>query len=213
MINISKLDYLLRPAPFYPLLRPLLEQSALRQWHKTRKPPAPLPVKAQIIRAYANKYRARIFVETGTFFGDMLAALRDDFDRLITIELDSALAAKARQRFRDEPKIRIIEGDSAVRLPEVVAELDRTALFWLDGHFSGGVTAKGNVDTPIIAELTAWLSAEAIKHVILIDDARLFGIARDYPSISVIEELVQSYQARCKMSVEMDIVRLEPGLP
>jgi hypothetical protein len=38
MINISKLDYLLRPAPFYPLLRPLLEQSALRQWHKTQKP-------------------------------------------------------------------------------------------------------------------------------------------------------------------------------
>jgi len=170
-------------------------------------------VKAQIIRAYANKYRTRIFVETGTFFGDMLAALRDDFDRLITIELDPALAEKARQRFRDELKIRIIEGDSAVRLPEVVAELDRTALFWLDGHFSGGVTAKGNVDTPIIAELTAWLSAEAIKHVILIDDARLFGIARDYPSISAIEELVQSYQAPCKMSVEMDIVRLEPGLP
>jgi hypothetical protein len=79
--------------------------------------------------------------------------------------------------------------------------------------FSGGVTAKGNVDTPVIAEFTALLSAEVIKHVILIDGARLLGIALDYPSISAIEELVQFYQARCKMSVEMDIVRLEPGLP
>jgi len=35
-------------------------------------------VKAQIIRAYANKYGTRIFVETGTFFGDMLAPLSDE---------------------------------------------------------------------------------------------------------------------------------------
>ena len=211
MLNISKLDYLLRPALFYPLLRPMLERSAWRQWRKTQMPPAPLALKAQIIRSYANKYGTRVFVETGTFFGDMLTALRDDFDALTSIELDVTLGAKARKRFHDEPKIRIIQGDSACKLPDVVAALDQPALFWLDGHFSGGVTAKGKADTPIVAELTTLFSAKPINHVILIDDARLFGIALDYPSIAAINELVQTHRPGWKMNVETDIIRLEPN--
>ena len=125
----------------------------MRQWRRTQKPPAPLEVKAQIIREYASRHGLRIFIETGTFFGDMLAALRDDFDQLITIELDAGLAARATGRFASDSKITIIQGDSARALPAVLATLDQPALFWLDGHFSGGVTAKGDAETPIIAEL------------------------------------------------------------
>jgi hypothetical protein len=211
MFNVSKIDYLLRPAPIYPLLRPVLRSAALRQWRKTQKPPAPFELKAQIIRDYAAKYQIRTFVETGAFFGDMIDMLQDHFDALTTIELDSKLAAKVKQRFKDSPKIRVVQGDSGQKLPEILTTLNERALFWLDGHYSGGVTAKGDVDTPIVAELTHLFSAETRDHVILIDDARLFGRAFDYPPLAKVDNLLKTHRPGWQMSVETDIIRLQPS--
>lgn len=210
MINVSKLEYLFRPTPLYPVLRPLLRNLALRQWRATHKPPAPLELKAQFIREHATKHKVRAFVETGTFFGDMLATLYDDFDALTTIELDVTLAEKAKARFRNQSKITVLQGDSGGKLPEVLERLDQPALFWLDGHFSGGVTAKANVDTPVVAELTNLFSAVPLRHAILIDDARLFGTAPDYPSLSAIELLVGASRPGWSMKVELDIICIEP---
>ena len=212
MINISKIEYLLRPTAIYPLLRGSFRRAALRQWQRTAKPPAPLEVKAKIIRQYAARYGLRSFIETGTFFGDMLAALRDDFDALTTIELDVALAARATRRFADEPKITVIQGDSDCVLPTLLATLEQPALFWLDGHFSGGVTAKGKTDTPIIAELNHLFAAARRDHVVLIDDARLFGTAAAYPSLDAIETLVRTYRPEWAMTVETDLIRLEANI-
>lgn len=209
MISISKIEYLLRPTSIYPLLRGSFRRAALHQWRRTARPPAPLEVKAQIIRHYAAKYGLRNFIETGTFFGDMLAALRNDFDALTTIELDVALAARATQRFAEEPKITVIQGDSARVLPALLATLKQPALFWLDGHFSGGVTAKGETDTPIIAELNHLFATAQRDHVVLIDDARLFGSATEYPSLDAIETLVRTHRAEWAMTVETDLIRLE----
>ena len=204
MISISKIEYPLRPTAIYPLLRGSFRRAALRQWRRTARPPAPLEVKAQIIRHYAAKYGLRNFIG-GTFFGDMLAALRDDFDALTTIELDVALAARATQRFAEEPKITVIQGDSARVLPALLATLMQPTLFWLDGHFSGGVTAKGETDTPIIAELNHLFAAARRDHVVLIDDARLFGRASEYPSLDAIETLVQIHRPEWAMTVENDL--------
>lgn len=212
MINISKIEYLLRPTAIYPLLRGSLRRAALRQWRRTAKPPAPLEVKAQIIRQYAARYGLRNFIETGTFFGDMLAALRDDFETLTTIELDPALAARATRRFAEEPKITVIQGDSARVLPTLLGDLDQPALFWLDGHFSGGVTAKGDADTPIIAELNHLFATSRRDHVVLIDDARLFGTAAAYPSLATLEALVRTHRPEWAMTVKTDLIRLEASI-
>jgi hypothetical protein len=210
MLNISKIDYLLRPIPIYPLLRPALRRAALSQWRRTQRPPAPLELKAQIIRDCATKWKLRTFVETGAFFGDMIDLLQGQFDALITIELDWKLAAKAKQRFKDSSKVRVVQGDSGQELPKILATLNEPALFWLDGHYSGGVTAKGNVDTPIVAELTHLFCLKPNSHVILIDDARLFGTASDYPSLEKIDGLLKTYRPGWEMRVETDIIRLEP---
>lgn len=212
MINVSKIEYLLRPTAIYPLLRGPFRRVAMRQWRRTQKPPAPLEVKAQIIREYASRHGLRIFIETGTFFGDILAALRDDFDQLITIELDAALAARATKRFASDSKITIIQGDSARSLPAVLGTLDQPALFWLDGHFSGGVTAKGDAETPIIAELKHLFAAPPRDHVVLIDDARLFGSGPGYPPLAEIETLLHAHRPEWTMQVETDIIRLLPPL-
>jgi len=51
-------------------------------------------------------------VETGTFRGDMMQALSPYFKSLYSIELAKTLYEKAVERFREQPHITILFGDS-----------------------------------------------------------------------------------------------------
>ena len=46
-----------------------------------------------------------------------------------------------------------MQGTSEVQLPKILDRLDGAVSFWLDGHFSAGVTFQGDQDTPIREEL------------------------------------------------------------
>lgn len=131
-------------------------------------------------------------VETGTYRGDTVAACLGTFERIISIELDPAWAALARRRFSHEPRVELLHGDSAELLPGVVRALKGPALFWLDGHWSGpgSETARGSAVTPILEELRVVLSSRP-DHVVLIDDARLFGSSPGYPSLDEIRQVVE----------------------
>ena len=56
-----------------------------------------------------------------------------------------------------------------------VGKLEEPTLFWLDGHYSGGVTARGSKETPILDEVDKILSTKESRHVLIVDDARCFG--------------------------------------
>ncbi len=147
-------------------------------------------------------------METGTFFGDTTAAIRSHVDTVITIEISPTLAADARRRFERDQQVRVLEGDSGKLLPELMNGLRHPTLFWLDGHYSGGVTARGDEDTPIRAELAAiFACGPEHGHVILIDDARHFGGA-GYPSLDEIAQLARS--SGYSFEVHNDIIRLTP---
>jgi len=50
--------------------------------------------------------KASVFIETGTLYGDgIVQALRYDFDRIISIEIEPTVAEKARHRFRNESRV------------------------------------------------------------------------------------------------------------
>ncbi|HTZ39799.1 MAG TPA: tetratricopeptide repeat protein [Syntrophales bacterium] len=82
------------------------------------------------------------------------------------------------------------------------------ALFWLDGHYSEGVTAKGDENTPVMNEIRAIRDSRITDAVILIDDLRFFytpwdvvpdhSAARGYPSVvslcNAILEIDKAYQ-------------------
>ena len=110
-------------------------------------------VKHAVIAGHARRYAPRVFVETGTFMGDTLAAVKDRFARLYSIELSYPLFKKAQARFAGDPKIVLACGDSAATLPKLLDQIHEPCLFWLDGHYSGGATAKGGKSTPIHEEL------------------------------------------------------------
>jgi hypothetical protein len=183
---------------------------ALHLWHG----PAPIPhvVKRRVIHEYAKRFRIRTFVETGTYLGDMLAAMSGRFDDLYSVELSDVFFDKACARFAREPHIHLRRGDSARVLPEILAELRQPALFWLDAHYSGGSTARGVVDTPVADELVQLL-AGAHDHVILIDDARDFNGTHGYPTIEQLREMVAAERPSYELSVAQDIIRITRSSP
>ena len=82
--------------------------------------------------------KASVFIETGTLYGDgIVQALRYDFDRIISIEIEPTVAEKARHRFRNESRVEIITGHSTSVLEEILPTIDSNILFWLDAHFPG----------------------------------------------------------------------------
>ena len=94
-------------------------------------------------------------------------------------------------------------------LPQILTTLHGPALFWLDGHYSGGVTEKGEADTPISIELQAILESGIKGHIVLIDDARCFDGTSDYPFIEDLLAVVRR-NANYRIEISADIIRLTP---
>ena len=47
----------------------------------------------------------------------------------------------------------IVQGDSGKVLSEILLEINEPAIFWLDGHYTAGITARGVKECPIFEEL------------------------------------------------------------
>ncbi|HET6979570.1 MAG TPA: hypothetical protein VFI24_24775 [Pyrinomonadaceae bacterium] len=185
---------------------------ARRAWEKQGRPsPPPHIVKEELIRDYATKFNTRVLIETGTYLGDMVHAMKKSFARIVSFELDQQLAAQARARFAGESHIEIIQGDSGRLLGDLLKTIEEPCLFWLDGHYSGGITAKGALETPIKNELNFILSHPVKNHVILVDDARCFTGENDYPTIDELQNLVHEQNPGLKFSVEHDAIRIHPA--
>lgn len=181
-----------------------------QRWIAAGRPlPPPHRVKQLALRRYARQFELEVLVETGTYLGDMVAALRRDFRALYSIELGVELHQAARQRFAASPHVQLLQGDSAEVLPRLLEQLPGPALFWLDGHYSSGVTARGSKDTPVLQELDAILASGSGPHVILIDDARCFTGEDDYPSLDALRRRVL-LDPRLAFCVEDDIIRITP---
>lgn len=174
----------------------------------------PLPVsnlsKQQALKAMQQQFGLKILVETGTYLGDTLFALKNDFDQLFSIELSDHYYRLAQKRFKNSTNINLLLGDSGKVLKDLVPTLKSPALFWLDGHYSGGLTAKGDLECPVYEELKAIFSSP-YKHVIFIDDARLFIGKNDYPTFDSLTEFVKKYKPEYHITIENDCIRLLPS--
>lgn len=195
----------------HPVVRPLTEHRIRFQWRLAGRPiPPPPPVKHAIVKDYQRRFGPRVFVETGTFAGGMIDAVQDRFERVVSIELDPGWHARAVQRFRANTHITLLQGDSGVRLQEVLDSLREPALFWLDAHYSGPVTARGAVDSPIIRELAAIRAHPVAGHVVLIDDMRDFRGNEGYPTVDELVRWIRNADPDAVVQVRDDILRWHP---
>jgi len=185
-------------------------ESVLR-WESAGRPaPPPDTVKYDCIRRYAEARRIAVLVETGTFRGDAIFALRRVFREIHSIELSPELHARAVLDLGHLGHIHLHLGDSASELPRIAAQLGCPAIFWLDGHFCSGPSARGQKDTPIFEELSFLLGRPAGEDVVLIDDARLFNGRDGYPSIDELRGMVHAKRPSASFEVEGDITRIAP---
>jgi hypothetical protein len=173
--------------------------------------PSSTKEKQQLVMRVAKQYEVKTLVETGTYLGAMVYATKDFFSKIITIELSDELALNAKQKFEKYPSIEVLQGDSGKVLPIVVPKLDTPAIFWLDGHFSQGITARGEKDAPVSEELGSIEKSihKGIKHIILLDDARLFldsGHQTGYPHLSEVEAWVNKHLPGYRTRVEEDVI-------
>lgn len=122
-----------------------------KTWMKNGCPlPTPHIIKQLAIKSYQEKYDVEILVETGTYLGDMVYAQRKSFKRIYTIELSEKLYHYSKKRLNKYSNIKVIQGDSSIALDSIIKEINEPSIFWLDGHYSGGITAKGNSNCPIL---------------------------------------------------------------
>ena len=180
----------------------------IRRWVKNEKSSSPpQPYKHKIIKLYAKNYSINIFIETGTYLGRTVKAVKKSFEEIYSIELNKALYLKAKQKFIKYEHINVIMGDSSEKLPKILSKIDNPCLFWLDAHYSGENTSKTNVETPISKELQCILNHPNKNHVILIDDAHKFTGKNDYPTIDELKEIISQYEEKV-LKIKENIIRI-----
>lgn len=191
-----------------PALIRLTRRRVAFQWYLRGRPlPPPHVVKQLVVLRYQRARKFSTFIETGTFTGEMVAAMRPYFRRIVSIELSPEIHRAAIHRFAGDPSVELLPGDSAQLLPRVLEQLREPALFWLDGHFMGGVTGRGDEHSPVRTELRALLSHPVRRHVVLIDDARLFSGADGYPTIPELVAWIERERPGSNVRIEDDIVQ------
>jgi hypothetical protein len=163
--------------------------------------------KREFLLGLLQRHGISAFIETGTHLGQTAEAMAPHVTRCVTVELDSALYEEAKRRLAHFANIEILHGDSAEVLPAILQTIHTPALFWLDAHYSGGRTAKGNLASPIESELDMIFNHPIKNHVIAIDDARDFLGVGGYPSISQLRQMVLN-KSNYSMRLRNDIMWL-----
>jgi hypothetical protein len=147
---------------------------------------SPQMVKQKVFLKYGIK--DAIWVETGTYLGTTTSYLSGLFPQVYTLEPEPMLYAAACKRFK-EKNVTLFNDVSENIFPSLLPKLSGNVNFWLDGHYSAGITFKGEKDCPVEDELIAieknFYNFDQLT--ILIDDVRCFlpnnSSYTDYPSI------------------------------
>lgn len=133
------------------------------------------------------------WVETGTYLGETTKLLAEVGKRVYSIEPEPTLHARAQKLFAGRDNVEIIHGLSEDVFPTLLPKIRGDVSFWLDGHFSGGATHKGPLDTPISQELVSIGANLATmgRVAVMVDDIRLFtGETHSYGAYPTLDYLV-----------------------
>ena len=159
-----------------------------------------MPTNKEIFGKYINP----VFIETGTNSGDgVQAALDAGFKTIYSIELSPRKYNYCVERFRDNPNVHLIWGDSAVELGKLLEErIAEPATFWLDGHLLDEDYEKGILYSPVLRELEAIARHPIKTHTILIDDLRIWTIDQFGFDKQMLMDKIRSINPRYEFTFE-----------
>ncbi len=171
-----------------------------------------------LVRALTEVFPFTTFVETGTFEGDTVRAVRGLFPEIHTIELSETLYTGAAEAFRHTEGIHVWQGRSADQLRKLRQMLKgRQVLYWLDAHWcvAEGTAGQGS-ECPLLDELDA-IECLGGADVVLIDDARLFlapppppSSAEQWPGLNEVMEKLRALSQAHEIMVVNDVIAYYP---
>jgi hypothetical protein len=136
------------------------------------------------LKKLAELTHAQYFFETGTWKGDGLAyAGKYNFKKLYSSEIIPSIAERAKERFKNDPRVTIINDSSINSLKQYINNLDDNCIFWLDAHFPGAEeglndyneTPDEEIKLPLQKELEVIaMRKNKYADIILIDDLRIY---------------------------------------
>ena len=198
----------LQRTPLYGAYKALGHYPDYWYWQLRGKPiRSPHLLKQRTVLEYARRYGLKTLVETGTYYGEMVAATRKHFERIYSIEYDPQLARRAAAKFARYKQIEILEGDSQQLVPKVLQSITQPALFWLDAGYYGWAGLQGAKDR-LTSEFEAILHHPVPNHIILMDDARGLNGQNGAPTVAELKKRIEAEFPARSVEVQYDILRI-----
>jgi hypothetical protein len=150
------------------------------------------------------KKKTSYFIETGSYIGEGIdLAIKSGFDFIYSIELSTYFFNQCKEKFKTNPDVEIIFGDSSFELPALLNRKKNIPFtYWLDGHYSGDGTARGSKDSPLIEELNTILKRDISGEIIYIDDMRIYKNFDQELNLNSIIEIARKYKPYSRISFE-----------
>jgi FkbM family methyltransferase len=174
-------------------------------------------VPTELAIALKEAYNLQGFIETGTHFGATALWAAQYFPKVITIEAAKEIYEGVVNNYGHLKNVDFLLGNSKEQLAAIVPSLKQPCIFWLDAHWSGGMTYGESQECPLLEELQIINDSEC-EHFILIDDARLFLCPppnphriEEWPTIDAVTSLLNSGRSRYTVIVEDVIVSVPEG--
>ncbi len=172
----------------------------------------------EIIYKLKEVYGINNFIETGTYQGHTAYWASQIFEQVFTIEYSQDIYQKVTEKYCHIKNIDFLYGDSRNLLDSTVSQLESSSLFWLDAHWSGGLTYGERDECPLIAEIEV-INCSDCEHFIFIDDARLFlspppqpHLPQQWPDISAVLNLLNSGKNSRYIVIVDDVIIAVPAL-
>ena len=151
-----------------------------------------------------------IFVETGTGKGrGVKHALTKNVKEVHSVEIDVNRYNLCVKRLKQYKNVYLYNGDSIKMLPHILDNHIRSkTVFLLDAHVMDLKETSGAQICPVLEELKLILDngkVNNVKHIIVIDDVKLFDGSRIYfgnIKLDTIKQLILSYDAAYEIKVD-----------
>lgn len=121
-----------------------------------------------------NTNKTSQYIETGTYLGEGIKSVLTNYETVHSIELSEKWYNYNVDQFKCNQNVKMHLGDSKKVLPELLHSIREPVTIYLDAHYSGGETAFGDEECPLLFELSL-LKTREYDDIIIIDDCRLLG--------------------------------------
>ena len=133
-----------------------------------------MPLLSPLFYEIIKNTQTNHYIETGAYLGNGIRCVLNNYKNVHSIELSEKWYNHNVEQFKNNNNVKMYLGDSKKILPELLKTINEPVTIYLDAHYSGGSTALGDEETPLLFELEI-LKNRTYDDIIIIDDCRMIG--------------------------------------